>query len=356
MILCSVATVAMFAAFEPEAGRKQWQARIRSMRCSDAREVGRIHADREGIDPGEAIVQVRSWAADDGREVLVAEREGHIMGCASAALLDPPAHGWPGPTGWYLTGVVVEPASRRRGVGRALTAARLGRLAATTDTVWYFTNARTSRRSRCTRSSVSWSGAVQAAWPVCSSPKGWACSTSCVCESCVVAVDRQLLANAPPREKAGAAGTWSTVLFMIEVGARKRIQPAPPPVVFEALTQPDRPGGRSWLYLLDDEVRPEIIDGDEPVFVVWSSIWLGRADAVIRFGLPPSVGGTDLRWTLFVEEPPPMDQWGSLSLFSVSVEYHDLPDCVAGREAVEALVEVCQCQRVSHQTIDRKAA
>ena len=92
---------------------------------------------------------------------------------------------------------------------------------------------------------------------------------------------------------------------MIEVGTRKRNQPAPPSVVFEALTQPDRGGGRPWLYLLDDEVRPEIIESAEPELVVWSSIWLERTDATIRFDLPPGSGGTDLRWTLLVQEPVP---------------------------------------------------
>lgn len=92
---------------------------------------------------------------------------------------------------------------------------------------------------------------------------------------------------------------------MIEVGTRKRNQPAPPSVVFEALTEPERPGGRRWLQLLDDEVRPQVIESDRPTLVVWSSIWSKRSDARIRFDLPPGGSGTDLRWTLSVEEPIP---------------------------------------------------
>lgn len=92
---------------------------------------------------------------------------------------------------------------------------------------------------------------------------------------------------------------------MIDVGTRKRNQPAPPAVVFEALVEPERAGGRPWLRLLDDEVRPQVIRCDEPGLVVWSSIWLRRPDAVIRFELPPGGGGTDLRWTLSVDEPTP---------------------------------------------------
>ena len=42
--------------------------------------------------------------------------------------------------------------------------------------------------------------------------------------------------------------------------------------------------------------------------MVWSSIWLKRPDAVIRFDLPVGGGGTDLRWTLLTEEPIPDDR------------------------------------------------
>jgi len=82
---------------------------------------------------------------------------------------------------------------------------------------------------------------------------------------------------------------------VVDVGTGKRNQPAPPSVAFEALTQPDRPGGRPWLGLLDDEVRPQVIESDEPGLVVWSSIWSKRSDAVVRpFDLPSGGGGTDL--------------------------------------------------------------
>lgn len=92
---------------------------------------------------------------------------------------------------------------------------------------------------------------------------------------------------------------------MIDVGTRKKNQPAPPAVVFDALTEPERPGCRPWLRLLEDEVRPLVLERDEPGLVVWASIWPQRPDAVIRFDLPPGGGGTDLRWTLSIEEPVP---------------------------------------------------
>ena len=54
-----------------------------------------------------------------------------------------------------------------------------------------------------------------------------------------------------------------------------------------------------------DEMPPQIIESDRPAVVVWSSIWAKRPDAVIRFDLPPGGGGTDLRWTLSVQDPIP---------------------------------------------------
>lgn len=77
--------------------------------------------------------------------------------------------------------------------------------------------------------------------------------------------------------------------------------------MFEALTEPDRPGGRPWLQLLDDEVRPQVLESVRPDLVVWSSIWRKRPDATVRFDLPAGGGGTDLRWTLLVDEPLPDD-------------------------------------------------
>jgi hypothetical protein len=92
---------------------------------------------------------------------------------------------------------------------------------------------------------------------------------------------------------------------MVEVGSRQRNLPAPPHAVFEDLTAPDRSVTRPWLQLLDDEVAPVVSESREPAYVVWSSLWPRRPDARIAFELPQGGGGTDLRWTLTVEEPAP---------------------------------------------------
>lgn len=59
--------------------------------------------------------------------------------------------------------------------------------------------------------------------------------------------------------------------------------------------------------LLDDEQRPHVIGAEPPSPLVWSALWIKRPDATIRFDLPPEHGGTDLRWTLCVDEPAPDD-------------------------------------------------
>jgi hypothetical protein len=85
-----------------------------------------------------------------------------------------------------------------------------------------------------------------------------------------------------------------------------RNQPPPPPVVFDVLVDPDRDSARPWLLLLDDEQSPRVIDAERPEFVVWSSLWTKRPDARVRFDLvSDGAAGTNLRWTLFVEEPLP---------------------------------------------------
>jgi hypothetical protein len=95
---------------------------------------------------------------------------------------------------------------------------------------------------------------------------------------------------------------------VIVIGKKVRNQPAPPHVVFEALIEPDRDPSRPWLELLDDEVRPVVLRAEVPLSVAWSSLWSERPDAAIQFDLPPGTrGGTDLCWTLLVDEPLPDD-------------------------------------------------
>jgi hypothetical protein len=91
---------------------------------------------------------------------------------------------------------------------------------------------------------------------------------------------------------------------MVEIGNRRRNQPAPPWVIFEALTQPHRNPSRPWLILLDDEAEPSIVTADQPHLVIWSTLWPHRPEVTIRFEMEPDGGsGTDLRWILESDGP-----------------------------------------------------
>lgn len=94
---------------------------------------------------------------------------------------------------------------------------------------------------------------------------------------------------------------YTVVVF--EIGARARTQAPPPHIMFEALVEPDRDPARPWLHLLGDETRPRIREARHPELVVWSSIWLGHPDALIRFDLSAAGDGTRLRWSAVNPDP-----------------------------------------------------
>lgn len=108
----------------------------------DIEPVAELHADREGTPTRTASARVRSWTTNPARIIVVAEHHARVQAFASAAWLDAPADSDdPGVPGWYLAGVVVAPAARRRGLGAQLTEARLALIGKRSSTAWYFANA-----------------------------------------------------------------------------------------------------------------------------------------------------------------------------------------------------------------------
>lgn len=99
---------------------------------------------------------VLEWAAHlDGqiarpdRHVVVAVADGDLVGYGRTARFDPSAFDpadfdvegpWTAPEGWYLSGVFVLPPWRRRGIARALAAARLEWLSGRTDEAYSYTD------------------------------------------------------------------------------------------------------------------------------------------------------------------------------------------------------------------------
>lgn len=93
---------------------------------------------------------------------------------------------------------------------------------------------------------------------------------------------------------------------MPEIASRRRTQPPPPHVVYEALINPDSDPTRPWLTLHGDEQRPMVLEAIKPHVVVWTSLWPWRPDARIRFDISgPPRGSATLRWALIVDEPVP---------------------------------------------------
>jgi len=78
--------------------------------------------------------------------------------------------------------------------------------------------------------------------------------------------------------------------------------------------EPRRPGARSWLTLLPDEVDPRVLDAHRPDRVVWSSLWPSRPDDEVHFALTAARdGGTALRFTLLTPgEAPDRSKAGHL--------------------------------------------
>jgi ribosomal protein S18 acetylase RimI-like enzyme len=121
---------------------------IRPARRTDLAVLAEITAEREGEDAGR-------WRAFFGRIhgerrtsrrglVLVATSSRRILGYGKLSYFAPPpnAPANAAPEGWYLSGVVVRPEQRRRGVGAALTRRRLEWIRRRAKEAYYFANAR----------------------------------------------------------------------------------------------------------------------------------------------------------------------------------------------------------------------
>ncbi len=105
---------------------------IRAATPDDAPAIARLDAARNGTDAAEILPLVQrdleaATRSGSTRRCWVAMTEGEIVGFARAGWKDYAAAPGAGdvPSGWYLTGIVVSPELRRRGIGRALTRHRL---------------------------------------------------------------------------------------------------------------------------------------------------------------------------------------------------------------------------------------
>jgi len=111
--------------------------------ATDLARLAAIRAVREGevVERSRAVFERALLAAKGGQNslVLLAERERKVLGYGRAGRFEPPpdAPENSAPQGYYLTGLVVAPAHRRRGVGVALTRARFDWIARRARSAWY---------------------------------------------------------------------------------------------------------------------------------------------------------------------------------------------------------------------------
>lgn len=142
----TLVVAAMFADRSTEATGEFWDdVVVREMQARDVERCAELLAIRTGRSAVRAVESTTRWIEQSDlirRMTLVAERNSQVLGYARAAWLDPGSEGGRAPRGWYLTGLVVSADSRRHGVGRRLTEARLTRIADESSEVWYFANER----------------------------------------------------------------------------------------------------------------------------------------------------------------------------------------------------------------------
>lgn len=134
---------ALFAPFTPDAGGQPLAGVVvRPGTPDDLAATAALAAYRECGDTAEWVAVHGRRLADDRQRLFVAEADDAIVGYAWASWLTPVADGGRcAPDGWYLSGIVVAPSLRRRGIGRRLTQARVAWVLEQTDDIYYVVSA-----------------------------------------------------------------------------------------------------------------------------------------------------------------------------------------------------------------------
>ena len=115
--------------------------RIESLTKTDVASAVQLAVRVLQVRPGDRGEQFASDIIDDRRQMFVAKANGQVVayGRATELAADEAAPGTP--AGYYLRGVLVEPALRRRGIALALTQTRLRWVFACADEVFYVAGA-----------------------------------------------------------------------------------------------------------------------------------------------------------------------------------------------------------------------
>lgn len=140
---CGRIVNALFAPFTPDAsGGPLAGVVVRPGVADDLPAIADLAAQRECGDLADRLAVHGRRFADERQRLFVAEHDDAIVGYAWASWLTPVADGGRrAPDGWYLSGIVLAPALRRRGIGRRLTEARVAWVLGHDDHIYYVVSA-----------------------------------------------------------------------------------------------------------------------------------------------------------------------------------------------------------------------
>jgi len=139
--------VSQFAEFTPqERGSPLPGLTLRRAAAGDEGALGEMTARREALDPVETAARFAreiAYVQDDNR-LWVAVHADRPVAFGRARRYEGPTDAEPDlvPAGWYLGGVIVDEAWRRRGIAHALTAHRLAWIAERAPEAYYIANLR----------------------------------------------------------------------------------------------------------------------------------------------------------------------------------------------------------------------
>lgn len=133
----------LFAPFVPDAHGSSIDAVVRPADAADLAACAALSHSRNGGDLDAWFGRLAVDLEDPEAHLVVAEVDAAVAGHATARWLSFDAElARNVEDGWYLTGLLVDPAHRRRGLGRRLVEARLDWLDSRAQRVWYFANGR----------------------------------------------------------------------------------------------------------------------------------------------------------------------------------------------------------------------